>query len=68
MKNVDELFNDLIELGQHPKQKADTVTILEKIEEVSADLLVLALLHNILEVSNISKTEIQGIFGKDITD
>ena len=31
MTNVDELFNELIDLGQHPKQKADTVTILEKI-------------------------------------
>ena len=31
MTNVDELFNDLIDLGQHPKEKADTVTILEKI-------------------------------------
>ena len=31
MTNVDELFNQLVGLGQHPKQKADTVTILEKI-------------------------------------
>ena len=31
MTNVDELFNDLIDLGQHPKERADTVTILEKI-------------------------------------
>ena len=31
MTNVDELFKHLIDLGQHPKQKADTVTILEKI-------------------------------------
>tara|TARA_B100000900_G_scaffold146510_1_gene124191 strand:+ start:1213 stop:3111 length:1899 start_codon:yes stop_codon:yes gene_type:complete len=31
MTNVDELFNQLIELGQHPKEKSDTVTILEKI-------------------------------------
>ena len=31
MTNVDELFNQLVELGQHPKQKSDTVTILEKI-------------------------------------
>ncbi|MGC6428497.1 MAG: amidophosphoribosyltransferase [Flavobacteriales bacterium] len=31
MTNVDELFNELVELGQHPKEKADTVTILEKI-------------------------------------
>jgi amidophosphoribosyltransferase len=26
MTNVDELFNDLIKLGQSPKEKADTVT------------------------------------------
>ena len=31
MTNVDELFNQLVDLGQHPKQMADTVTILEKI-------------------------------------
>ena len=31
MTNVDELFLQLVDLGQHPKQKADTVTILEKI-------------------------------------
>ncbi len=31
MTNVDDLFNQLVDLGQHPKEKADTVTILEKI-------------------------------------
>ena len=31
MTNVDELFTRLLELGQHPKEKADTVTVLEKI-------------------------------------
>jgi amidophosphoribosyltransferase len=31
LTNVDELFNHLLELGQHPKEKADTVTVLEKI-------------------------------------
>ena len=31
MTNVDELFQQLVELGQHPKEKSDTVTILEKI-------------------------------------
>lgn len=31
MTNVDELFNVLTNLGQHPKQKIDTVTVLEKI-------------------------------------
>jgi amidophosphoribosyltransferase len=31
MTNVDQLFNQLVDLGQHPKEKADTITILEKI-------------------------------------
>lgn len=31
MTNVNELFNNLIDLGQHPKEKADTITIMEKI-------------------------------------
>lgn len=31
MTNVDELFNQLVDLGQHPKEKADTVTVMEKI-------------------------------------
>jgi len=31
MTNVEELFNNLIELGQHPKEYSDTITIMEKI-------------------------------------
>ncbi len=31
MTNVDELFSQLTDLGQHPKEKSDTVTIIEKI-------------------------------------
>lgn len=31
MTNVDELFQQLVEIGQHPKEKADTITVLEKI-------------------------------------
>lgn len=31
MTNVEELFEELIELGQYPKEKTDTVTIMEKI-------------------------------------
>lgn len=31
MTNVHQLFNNLVELGQHPKEKADTVTVMEKI-------------------------------------
>ena len=41
MTNVDELFDLLVDLGQHPKEKVDTVTVMEKIghfldEEVQA--------------------------------
>lgn len=31
LTNVDELFDTLVDLGQHPIEKADTVTVLEKI-------------------------------------
>jgi amidophosphoribosyltransferase len=31
MTNTTELFNDLIDLGMHPKEKADTITVMEKI-------------------------------------
>ncbi len=31
MTNVDELFAHLTDLGQHPKEKSDTITIIEKI-------------------------------------
>jgi amidophosphoribosyltransferase len=31
MTNVDELFDLLVDIGQHPKEKVDTVTVMEKI-------------------------------------
>lgn len=31
MTNVNELFDNLISLGQHPKERADTITVMEKI-------------------------------------
>ena len=31
MTNVDELFNNLIQLGQHPTERSDTITVMEKI-------------------------------------
>jgi len=31
MTNVDELFDILVNLGQHPKDKVDTITVMEKI-------------------------------------
>ncbi len=31
LTNVDELFQHLVDLGQHPKEKSDTVTVMERI-------------------------------------
>jgi amidophosphoribosyltransferase len=31
MTNVGELFDNLVQLGQHPKEMADTITVMEKI-------------------------------------
>lgn len=31
LTNVDELFDVLVNIGQHPKEKSDTVTVMEKI-------------------------------------
>ncbi len=31
LTNVDELFQQLVDLGQHPKEKADTITVMERI-------------------------------------
>ena len=31
MTNVSELFDNLVDLGQHPKEKSDTITVMEKI-------------------------------------
>ena len=31
LTNVNELFENLVDLGQHPKEKADTITVMEKI-------------------------------------
>ena len=31
LTNVNELFDNLVDLGQHPKERADTITVMEKI-------------------------------------
>lgn len=64
LTNVDELFNLLVEIGQHPKEKSDTVTVLEKI-------------GHFLDVENqeifdkykalgYSRQEISGLIAKDL--
>lgn len=55
LTNVDEQFQNLIDLGQHPKAKADTVTVMEKIghflDEQVTDL------YNELKAEGLSKKE-----------
>jgi amidophosphoribosyltransferase len=63
MTNVDELFNILVELGQHPKEKVDTVTVMEKIghfldEEVQTLFQKYKGQYTNREVSDIIETEL----------
>ncbi|MFM7329336.1 MAG: amidophosphoribosyltransferase [Bacteroidota bacterium] len=63
MTNVDELFNILINLGQHPKEKVDTVTVMEKIghfldEEVQGLFEHYKTRYNNQEVSEIIEKEV----------
>ncbi len=58
LTNVSELFDKLVELGQHPKNQSDTITVLEKIGHF-LDEENKALFHKYkeqgLEISEISK-------------
>lgn len=63
MTNVDELFDILVGLGQHPKDKVDTVTVMEKIghfldEEVQALFKKYKDEYSNREVSDIIETEL----------
>ncbi|MFA7445343.1 MAG: amidophosphoribosyltransferase [Flavobacteriaceae bacterium] len=55
MTNVKELFDSLVELGQHPKELADTVTVMEKIGHFLDDEV--ADLYQECKEENISKRE-----------
>ena len=55
MTNVHQLFNSLVELGQHPKEKADTVTVMEKIGHFLDDEV--AKLYKKLKKEGYSKVE-----------
>ncbi|OIQ27734.1 MAG: amidophosphoribosyltransferase [Bacteroidetes bacterium MedPE-SWsnd-G2] len=55
MTNVNTLFDGLVELGQHPKEKADTVTIMEKIGHFLDDAV--AKLYKELKKEGYSKAE-----------
>lgn len=64
LTNVDELFNNLVELGQHPKEKTDTVTIMERIghflDEENDKL------HRIYKQNGFSKIEISSMIAQSI--
>jgi amidophosphoribosyltransferase len=63
MTNVDELFNVLVELGQHPKEKVDTVTVMEKIGHF-LDLEVQTLFEKYKE--NFTNREVSEIIEKEL--
>ena len=64
LTNVDELFEQLVELGQHPRERADTVTVMEKIGhflEVENDKL-----FRIYKAQGYSNFKISELIGKNL--
>ena len=55
MTNVSELFDNLVDLGQHPKEKSDTITVMEKIGHFLDDAV--AKIYKKLKKEGYSKTE-----------
>src|SRR5690554_1319309 len=55
MTNTNALFNSLLELGMHPKEKADTITVMEKIGHFLDDEV--AKLYKKAKAKGMSKTE-----------
>ena len=64
MTNVEELLQQLIELGQHPKEKSDTVTILEKIGHFTDEEN--RRLYEEYKNQNISNIEISKLIGDNL--
>ena len=64
LTNVEELFDILVDVGQHPEAKTDTITILEKIghflDEENQDLV------RKYKLEGVSKKEISKLIAKDI--
>lgn len=56
MTNSQRLFNDLVEIGQHPKELTDTVTVMEKIGHFIDDE-VAKLYKNLKKEEEVSKKE-----------
>ncbi len=61
MTNVHELFDNLVQLGQHPKEMADTVTVMEKIGHFLDDAV--AKLYKQIKKEGYTKQEASTIIG-----
>ncbi|MEY3599992.1 MAG: Amidophosphoribosyltransferase, partial [Bacteroidota bacterium] len=55
MTNVRELFNNLVDLGQHPKEQSDTITVMEKIGHFLDDAV--AKLYKKIKQEGVTKKE-----------
>jgi len=64
MTNSPKLFNDLIEIGQHPKEMTDTVTVMEKIGHFIDDEV--ASLYKKIKEEGINKKEASPLIEKRI--
>ncbi|MGI9547072.1 MAG: amidophosphoribosyltransferase [Flavobacteriaceae bacterium] len=62
MTNTGELFDNLVQLGQHPKEKADTITVMEKIGHFLDDAV--AKLYREIKKEGYSKMEASAIIAK----
>ena len=62
MTNTGELFDNLVQLGQHPKERADTITVMEKIGHFLDDAV--AKLYKEIKKEGYSKMEASAIIAK----
>ncbi len=63
LTNVKVLFDDLVRLGQHPKEMADTVTVMEKIGHFLDDE-VEELYYNLRDAEGLSKKDASPVIGE----
>ncbi len=62
MTNTGELFDNLVQLGQHPKEMADTITVMEKIGHFLDDAV--AKLYKDIKKEGFTKMEASAIIAK----
>ena len=64
MTNNKQLFNDLVKLGQHPKEMSDTVTVMERIGHFLDDAV--GEKYEKLKKEGVSKIEASTIIGEEL--